>query len=63
MEFLFLALFAASLLLCVITGVSVVFALIFGYILFFSYGLIRGKSFREMVIFSRNGIITVKMFC
>ena len=60
MEFLFLALFAASLLLCVITGVSVVFALVFGYILFFSYGLIRGKSFREMVIFSRNGIITVK---
>ena len=39
MELLFLALFAASLIACVVTGASVVFALIFGYILFFSYGL------------------------
>lgn len=60
MELLFLALFAASLVLCVIAGVSVVFALVFGYILFFSHGIIRGKSFREMFVFSGNGIITVK---
>lgn len=60
MELLFLALFAASLVLCVIAGVSVVFALVFGYILFFFYGIIRRKSFREMFVFSGNGIITVK---
>ena len=60
MELLFLALFAASLIACVVTGASVVFALIFGYILFFSYGLIHGKSVKEMLRFSRNGIFTVK---
>lgn len=60
MEFLFLALFAGSLLLCVSTGVSVVAALIFGYVLFFSYGIIHGKSFREMLVFSGNGLFTVK---
>ena len=60
MELLFLALFAASLIAWVVTGASVVFALIFGYILFFSYGLIHGKSVKEMLRFSRNGIFTVK---
>ena len=60
MELLFLALFAASLIACVVTGASVVFALIFGYILFFSYGLIHGKNVKEMLRFSRNGIFTVK---
>lgn len=33
MELLFLALFAVSLIACVVTGASVVFALVFGYIL------------------------------
>lgn len=60
MEFLFLALFAASLLLCVGTGVSVVFALAFGYVLFFLYGLIKGKNIKEMLHFSGNGLLTVK---
>ena len=60
MELLFLALFAASLIACVVTGASVVFALVFGYILFFFYGLIHGKSVKEMLRFSRNGIFTVK---
>ena len=44
MELLFLALFAVSLIACVVTGASVVFALVFGYILFFFYGLIHGKA-------------------
>ena len=60
MELLFLALFAVSLIACVVTGASVVFALVFGYILFFFYGLIHGKSVIEMLRFSRNGIFTVK---
>ena len=60
MELIFLALFAASLICCVITGASVIFALIFGYILFFSYGLIHGKNIKEMFLFSKNGLFTVK---
>lgn len=44
MELLFLVLFAVSLIACVVTGASVVFALVFEYILFFFYGLIHGTS-------------------
>ena len=52
MELLFLALFAVSLIACVVTGASVVFALVFGYILFFFYGLIHGKSVIVMLLAS-----------
>ena len=52
MELLFLALFAASLIACVVTGASVVFALVFGYILFFFYGLIHGKSVIDYAMLS-----------
>ena len=60
MELIFLALFAASLICCVITGASVMFAFMFGYILFFSYGRSRGKNVKEMFLFSKNGLFTLK---
>ncbi len=40
MELLLLGIFAAVLLLCVFTGVTIIYAMILGLVLFFTYGLI-----------------------
>jgi len=59
-ELFILLLFSVSLLVCVILDYSILYALIFGYILFFGFGLIKGKTWKEMVHFSFMGILTVK---
>ena len=60
MEFLLLGLFGAGLLACVFTDTSIVAAMVFGWCLFFGYGLWKGKSLREMAGFSLQGIRTVR---
>lgn len=61
MNFLVLGLFAAGLVTCLIAQVSILYALIFGYVLFFSYGLYRHLSVRELIRLSWTGIQTVRM--
>ena len=60
MEFLVLLLFAAGLMGCLFFDISVIVALLWGYMLFFSYGLYRHFSARDLVSLSLDGIKTVK---
>ena len=59
-EFIVLFLFAASLFFCIGTGTSILAALIFGFLLFFGYGLFRHHSAEEMLHMAFSGIRTVK---
>lgn len=60
MELLLLGIFAAVLLLCVFTGVTIIYAMILGLVLFFTYGLIKKKTWKQMLIFSWQGVKTAK---
>ena len=60
LELFILLLFSVSLIICVILQYSILYALIFGYALFFVFGIIRGKTWKEMLVYSFRGIITVK---
>ncbi|MEA5058506.1 MAG: Na+/H+ antiporter NhaC family protein [Candidatus Pelethousia sp.] len=51
---------AAALLLCVIAKFSILYALGFGYFLFFAYGLWKKQSVLQMLKLSLRGILTVK---
>ena len=55
-----LALFAIGLFFCIVADISIIYALIFGYILFFVYALKNGFSFVEAFKISVAGIKTVK---
>ena len=55
-----LLLFVAILLCCVVTGVSVLYALILGYVLFAVYSLAKGFSVKELLQMSVNGIKTAR---
>ncbi|WP_298585788.1 Na+/H+ antiporter NhaC family protein [uncultured Megasphaera sp.] len=61
MNFLVLGLFAIGLITCLMAQVSILYALIFGYILFFSYGLYRHLSVKELLRLSWTGIKTIRM--
>lgn len=56
MELLLLGIFAAVLLVCVFTGISIIYAMILGLVLFFTYGLIKKKTWKQMLIFSWQGV-------
>lgn len=60
LELFILLLFSVSLIICLILQYSILYALIFGYALFFVFGIIRGKTWKEMLVYSFRGIITVK---
>ena len=60
LELFILLLFSVSLIICVILQYSILYALIFGYALFFVFGLIKGQTWKEMLLYSAHGIITVK---
>ena len=53
-------LFSLSLIVCLLLNFSVVYALIIGYIIFISYGLIKGYSLKVLIKKSFEGIMTVK---
>jgi NhaC family Na+:H+ antiporter len=52
--------FSAGLLLCILSGASILYALLFGYVLFFVYGLLKKHSFHKMIQMSLAGIGAVK---
>ena len=60
MELLLLGIFSAVLLACIFTGVSVIYAMLLGLAMFFGYGLIKKKTWKQMLIFSWQGMKTAK---
>lgn len=54
-------LFAAALLVCVITGTDTLWAMFFGYFVFFTYGLCQKYTVRSMLRFTWNGIWSVRL--
>jgi len=55
-----LTIFALSLVLCIGYDVSILAALVFGFFLFFGYGLYKKHSFRAMAAMAFSGVKTVK---
>ena len=55
-----LSLFAAALVLCIGYDISMLAALVFGFFLFFGYGLYKKHSVRAMVAMAFSGVKTVK---
>ena len=55
-----ISLFSLSLIVSLLLNFSVVYALIIGYIIFISYGLIKGYSLKVLIKKSFEGIMTVK---
>ena len=53
-------LFSLSLITCLLLKYSVIYALIVGYIIFISYGLIKGHNLKVLVKKSFEGVLTVK---
>lgn len=60
MELIVFGLFAAGLLACVAADLSILYAMVLGYALFFAYGILKKHPFREMIGFSLSGVRTVK---
>ena len=53
---LYLAIFITVLLISIITGISIVWALVAGYLIFFTYAIKKGKGFKEIMTISLHGI-------
>lgn len=60
MDIIILLLFVCILLGCVIANISIIYALVIGYILFAIYSLKKGFSFKEVIDMSFQGIKTAK---
>ena len=67
MEAIFLALFCAALIACIAADLSVLYAMIAGYVLFLTYGLLKKHSVRDLLRMTLRGMSTVKnimiVFC
>ena len=55
-----ISLFAAALVFCIGFDFSILIALVFGFFLFFGYGLYKKHSIREMAALAFSGVKTVK---
>ena len=53
-------LFSLSLIFCLLLKYSVIYALIVGYIIFVTYGLIKGHDLKVLIKKSFEGVLTVK---
>ena len=60
MELIVLAVFAAALFVCIGLDISIVYALVFGFFVFFFYGIYRKHTAREMFSLAFSGVKTVK---
>lgn len=60
LETITILLFAIVLFICVLSNVSIVYALVTGYFIFFTYGLIKKNSISELFKMSISGVKTVK---
>ena len=58
MEFIVLGLFCIALLTCVVTGVSVIYALLIGLILFCAYGKLNGLTAKQIIFLLFSGVKT-----
>ena len=59
-EISILSLFAVALVFCIGYDISILIALVFGFFLFFGYGLFQKHSVREMAVMAFSGVKTVK---
>ena len=59
-EICVLSLFAVSLIFCIGLDISILAALVFGFFLFFGYGLYRKHTMKEMASLAFSGVKTVK---
>ena len=59
-EISILSLFAVALVVCIGYDISILIALVFGFFLFFGYGLFQKHSVREMAVMAFSGVKTVK---
>lgn len=55
-----LSLFAVTLIFCIGYDISILIALVFGFFLFFGYGLFKKHTVREMVTMALSGVKTVR---
>lgn len=60
MELLVIGLFAALLIGCIVFGISILWALAAGYVIFFLYARFLGNRVREVLAMSLSGILTIK---
>ena len=60
MELLVFSLFAAALLVCVIFHISLLFALLLGYVIFALYAIQKGFSLPEVLGMSAQGVRAAK---
>lgn len=60
MELGFLFAFSLTLIGCVATGIPILYALGAGYLLFFTYALLKGRSVRAVLQMSLDGVRTAK---
>jgi len=60
MDLITLLLFCTTLLVCIIFDISIVYALIAGFIIFVAYGLYKGFSLSELLKEALSGVKTVK---
>lgn len=60
LETIILGTFILGLLLCIGFGKSILYALFFGYMLFFAYGLIKKHKAKDIFLMSLEGIKTIK---
>jgi Na+:H+ antiporter, NhaC family len=56
LEIVLIAVFSASIFVCLCVADTVLPALLFGFVLFFAYGLAKGKSCVEMLISALSGV-------
>lgn len=61
MELVIISLFGLALLSCLLANLSVLYALLVGYILFFCYGLLKKHSFKEVMRMSLQGVYQIKV--
>ncbi len=61
MELVIISLFGLALLSCLLANLSVLYALLVGYILFFCYALLKKHSFKEVMRMSLQGVYQIKV--
>ena len=60
LESAILGTFILGLIVCIWCGQSILYALVFGYALFFIYGLLKKHSAKDVFMMSLNGVKTIK---
>lgn len=60
MEAIIIVIFSFILLSCILAGYSIIWALLFGYLMFFGYALRQGHTPVQVLTMSGRGIRTIK---